>query len=102
MLQLILDAGFRAQLAGDYSDIETLLHRQNHDIVLLDISAPEAVEAAVQTALRLKRRNAEQFVGYLADPVLRNSGLAGDAIFPRSPKKLAEALRNFFGKTDRD
>jgi CheY-like chemotaxis protein len=92
--RLIEDAGFRVQFAGDYSSVELLLFE--HDVVLLDVSAPEAVEAAVETALRLKRRNSGQFVGYLADPLLDNSGLAGDAIFPRSPNNLPEALRSFF------
>jgi PleD family two-component response regulator len=94
--RLIENAGFRVQFAGDYSSVEPLLFEHNHDVVLLDVSAPEAVEAAVQTALRLKRRNSDQFVGYLADPLLDNSGLAGDAIFPRSPNNLPEALRSFF------
>lgn len=92
--RLIENAGFRVQFAGDYSSVEDLLFE--HDVVLLDVSAPEAVEAAVETALRLKRRNSGQFVGYLADPLLDNSGLAGDAIFPRSPMSLPEALRSFF------
>ncbi|MBT9331264.1 response regulator [Paracidobacterium acidisoli] len=100
--RLIQEAGFQVQLAGDYAEVETLLHRHNHDVVLLDVSAPEAVEAAVQTALRLKRANAAQFVGYLADPHLGASGLTGDAVFPRSPVALPQALHNFFSAAGRE
>lgn len=69
-------------------------HRQN--VVLLEVSGPHSVEAAVDAALRLKSHDARQFVGYLADPILRISGLIGDAIFPRSMNHLPSALRDYF------
>jgi hypothetical protein len=47
----------------------------------------------VETALRVKRGNTGQFVGYLADSTLESSGLAGDAVFPRNTAKLPAMLR---------
>jgi hypothetical protein len=41
----------------------------------------------------LKRQDPLLFIGYIADPILHTSGLAGDAIFPRSAEQLASALR---------
>jgi hypothetical protein len=65
-------------------------------MVLLEVSGPQGVEEAVNAALRLKRRDPGQFVGYLADPVLHCSGLAGDAIFPRVSRQLAKVLKRYF------
>jgi hypothetical protein len=96
MRTLIENAGFPVRMADGYSSVELLLSRYSHEVVLLDVSTAEAVEAAVRTALQLKRLNSGQFVGYLADPILSASGLAGDAVFPRSPGKLPGALRHFF------
>ena len=62
-------------------------------MVLLEVTGEHAVEAAVAAALRVKRANASQFVGYLADASLETSGLAGDAVFPRSAARVEEALR---------
>ena len=93
----LTDEGFHVQLAPRYHDLKTLWQQQRHPMVLLEVSGPQGVEAAVDTALSLKRRDPQQFVGYLADPVLHTSGLAGDAIFPRTPDQLASALRRHFG-----
>lgn len=95
--QIIRDAGFRVQLADGYSGLDALLTEHAHDVVLLEVSGPHTVEEAVETAMRLKRENVEQFVGYLADPILQVSGLAGDAVFPRTAHQLEEALQSFFG-----
>lgn len=100
----LLDEGFRVQLAPSYSHLESLWqqHRpiQHGDafppIVLLEVSAPDAVEPAVEAALKLKRHDPLLFIGYLADPALHTSGLAGDAIFPRATEPLAAALRRHF------
>jgi hypothetical protein len=93
----LADEGFQVQRAPGYHDLETLWQQQRHPMVLLEVSGPQGVEAAVDTALNLKRRDPQQFVGYLADPVLHTSGLAGDGIFPRTPDQLASALRRHFG-----
>lgn len=94
--QALLDQGFRVQFAAAYSDLETLWKQQRHSVVLLEVSDIHSVEAAVNAAMQLKRHDPQQFVGYLADPILRISGLAGDAIFPRTSEQLAIALRNHF------
>ena len=93
----LTDEGFQVQLAAGYQDLETLWQQRRHPMILLEVSGPQSVEAAVDTALSLKRQDPQQFVGYLADPVLHTSGLAGDAIFPRTPDQLASALRRHFG-----
>jgi hypothetical protein len=94
----LLREGFRVHFAPGYAQIEPLWQQHRHDVVLLEVSNPQSVETAVDIALRLKRRDARQFVGYLADPVLHTSGLAGDAIFPRSPHHLPQALRDHFSR----
>jgi CheY-like chemotaxis protein len=93
----LTDEGFQVQLASGYRDLEILWQQRRHPMILLEVSGPQSVEAAVHTALSLKRQDPQQFVGYLADPVLHTSGLAGDAIFPRTPDQLASALRRHFG-----
>ena len=93
----LTDEGFQVQLAAGYQDLEALWQQRRHPMILLEVSGPQSVEAAVHTALSLKRQDPQQFVGYLADPVLHTSGLAGDAIFPRTPDQLASALRRHFG-----
>lgn len=90
--------GFEVEFAGDYAQVESVLHRRRYDVVLLEVTGEHAVEPAVEAALRVKRGNAGQFVGYLADASLGNSGLAGDAIFPRNPVGLPEALRGAMGR----
>lgn len=87
------DAGFRVQLAGGYSGVEDAMDGERYDMVLLEVTSEEAVEPAVEAALRVKRANAAQFVGYLADARLSSSGLGGDGIFPRSASSLPAALR---------
>lgn len=94
----LINEGFYVQLVPGYHELETLWQQQHYPVVLLEVSGPQSVEAAVKTALRLKRQNPQQFIGYLADPVLHTSGLAGDAIFPRTPDQLASALRRYFSK----
>jgi PleD family two-component response regulator len=94
--KILREAGFQVDFAGDYSDLDTHLNRQPFDVVLLEVTGAHAVEPAVETALRVKRANAGQFVGYLADSTLDSSGLAGDGVFPRSAGKLPDALRRFF------
>ena len=94
--QALLDQGFNVQFAAAYSDLEPLWQQQRHSVVLLEVSDVRSVEAAVNAALQLKRHDSQQFVGYLADPILRISGLAGDAIFPRTSEQLAMALKSHF------
>ncbi len=92
----LVERGFRVQLAAGYLQLEALWQQLRHPMVLLEVSGPRAVEAAVRTALRLKHQDPQQFVGYIADPVLQTYGLAGDAVFPRASDKLAGALRRCF------
>ncbi|HVT95872.1 MAG TPA: hypothetical protein VHE33_00090 [Acidobacteriaceae bacterium] len=87
--------GLPVEYAGDYAQLESALHQRAFDVVLLEVTSEDAVEPAVAAALRLKRRDARQFVGYLADPNLETSGLAGDAVFSRNAARLPEALRRF-------
>jgi hypothetical protein len=89
---------FAVAFAPGYTEIESLAEAHQKAIVLLEVSRHESVEAAVGLALRIKRVNASRFVGYLADRILHNSGLAGDAIFPRNPQYLTEALCSYFQK----
>ncbi len=85
--------GFAVEFAGDYEHVDSLLRARGYDLVLLEVTGEHAVEPAVAAALRVKRSNAGQFVGYLADASLGTSGLAGDAVFPRSVARLRDALR---------
>jgi len=95
MHELLREGGFAVDYAGGYSGIDTQLERRDFDVVLLEVTSEHAVESAVDAALRVKRANAGQFVGYLADADLETSGLAGDAVFPRNAEKLRNALRQF-------
>jgi CheY-like chemotaxis protein len=96
-IQRILEAaGFIVQLAAGYHELEPLWQKHRQDVVLLEVSGPQSVEAAVDTAIRLKTLDAHQFVGYVADPVLRAIGLDGDAIFPPTLHRLPKALRDYF------
>ncbi len=88
--------GLSVRLAPGYGELEPLSQSHQNAIVLIEVSHQYSVEAAVNLALRLKRRNARRFVGYLADPILNTSGLAGDGIFPRSTHHLTAALRDHF------
>lgn len=94
------EGGFDVAYAGNYTGIQRILSRQSFDLVLLEVTGEYAVEDAVATALRVKRANAEQFVGYLADTGLEASGLAGDGIFPRSTTRLPEVLRSLFADAE--
>lgn len=94
--QALKKEGFEVACAGPYSGIQKLLSRQEFDVVLLEVTGEDAVEDAVATALRIKRANSDQFVGYLADSALDAMGLAGDGIFPRSANQLPHALLSFF------
>jgi hypothetical protein len=85
--------GFKIEYAGDYAQIDALLEQRSYDAVLLEVTGQHAVEPAVEAALRVKRRDKGQFVGYLADAGLETSGLAGDAVFPRNAVRLPENLR---------
>jgi PleD family two-component response regulator len=91
--QLLKEDGFAIDFVGDYSCVDPQIHGKDFDVVLLEVTSEHAVESAVETALRLKRANAAQFVGYVADANLENSGLAGDAVLPRNGEKLRQALR---------
>jgi hypothetical protein len=97
--RVLSEEGFEVQYAGNYHDLDPHLRGRNFDMVLLEVTGEYAVEPAVQAALRVKRSNSGQFVGYLADTSLNASGLAGDGIFPRSTSRLPEALRRFFAET---
>jgi len=85
--------GFEVEYAGDYAHVHSLLNERKFDMVLLEVTSERAVEPAVAAALRVKRGNASQFVGYLADASLEASGLAGDAVFPRNAARLPAELR---------
>lgn len=88
----LLKAGFHVETANDYNHLETLWQQLRHDIVLLEVSHPDSVESATESALRIKREDAQQFVAYLADANLRMSGLTGDAILSRDTARLPQAL----------
>jgi DNA-binding NtrC family response regulator len=90
--QLLKEEGFAIDYVGHYSCIDPEIHGKEFDVVLLEVTSEHAVESAVETALRLKRANAAQFVGYVADADLETSGLAGDAVLPRNSVRLREAL----------
>lgn len=94
--RVLLDEGFEVHFAGNYSNLDAHLTQRPFDIVLLEVTGDYAVEDAVHAALRVKRANSAQFVGYLADSALDASGLAGDGVFPRSAARLPDALRSFF------
>ena len=94
----LTEEGFSVQLASGYHELETLWEQHRYPLVLLEVSGVQSVEAAVRTAINLKRHDPRQFVGYLADPVLHTSGLAGDAIFPRTPDQLTQALKRHLGR----
>lgn len=96
--QLLREDGFAIAYAGGYDGVDDQLEGRDFDVVLLEVTGEHAVESAVDTALRVKRANARQFVGYLADADLETSGLAGDAVFPRNAEKLRQALRRLMAE----
>lgn len=98
MHRALEEHGFTVQYAGPYAQVDSLLNQRQFDVVLLEVTGEQAVEPAVAAALRVKRGNARQFVGYLADAALDNSGLAGDAVFPRNAARLPEVLRRYMAE----
>ena len=101
MHRALREQGFGIEYAGSYAQLESVLREKRFDVVLLEVTSEHAVEPAVATALRVKRAHPGQFVGYLADGYLDASGLAGDAILPRSAMRLPEALRKFLREEKR-
>ncbi len=97
MHRALRQQGFAVEFAGDYGQVTALLQTRRFDVVLLEVTGEHAVEPAVAAALEVKRGNAQQFVGYLADASLETSGLAGDAVMPRSAAKVEDALRATYG-----
>ena len=95
MQRVLQRYGFAVEYAGPYTGLDGLLNGRTWDFVLLEVTGEHAVEPAVAAALRVKRGNAGQFVGYLADANLETSGLTGDAVFPRSAERLEGALRRY-------
>jgi len=95
MHRALRQQGFAVEYAGDYAQVIALLRARRFDVVLLEVTGEHAVEPAVAAALEVKRGNAQQFVGYLADASLETSGLAGDAVMPRSAAKVEDALRRY-------
>ena len=95
VLDFLRADGYAVDWVQDGEMAETALRTQTYDLVLLEVTGEHAVEPAVVAALRVKRANAKQFVGYLADASLETSGLAGDAVLPRNATKVPEALRRF-------
>jgi PleD family two-component response regulator len=95
MYRALEQNGFAVEFVGSYAQVESQLGERPFDVVLLEVTGEHAVEPAVAAALRVKRGNAGQFVGYLADASLGASGLAGDAVFPRNVSKLPAVLRQF-------
>lgn len=102
--EVLQELGFHTQLAPSYSELEPLWRNRRSAssapvMVLLEVSQQRNVEAAVDTALQLKRQDPGQFVGYIADPMLwAGGGLIGDAVLPRNPGRLAESLRKYLGQ----
>ena len=92
----LLRAGFSVDLASDYGHLELLWQQLRHDVVLFEVCQPSSIESATESAIRIKRQDAQQFIGYLADASMQMSGLTGDAIFSRDAHKLPQALREIF------
>ena len=95
----LVDEGFTVDLAAGYHLATTLWEQHRHPVILLDVSNAQAIDDAIDAALDIKRRDPNQFVGYLADPILRTGGLAGDAIFTRNALHLPEVLRRHFAES---
>ena len=88
----LLKAGFHVVTATNYSHLEELWQQLRHDVVLFEVSHPGSVELATESALRIKRQDAQQFIAYLADESLQ-IGLTGDAILSRDTNILPQSLR---------
>jgi CheY-like chemotaxis protein len=94
----LLKAGFHVDTADDYNHLEVLWMCTRHDIVIFEVSRRDSIEPATESALRIKRQDARQFIAYLADANLQMSGLTGDAIFSRNLHTLPQALRAALGE----
>ena len=97
----LLKAGFDVETADDYRHLEALWQQLRHDIILFEVSHADSVESATESALRIKRQHAQQFIAYLADANLRMSGLTGDAILSRDSARLPQALRDALNESPR-
>lgn len=95
--RVLTAAGFRVDMAEGYEHLEEFWQQGRHEIVLLEISRRESLNRAIDLGIRLKQRDARQFIGYLADPAAHGSGLEGAIIFPRDSHRLPSELRRFFG-----
>jgi hypothetical protein len=89
------EAGFAVDFVASYRGAESAWRPGYHSYVLFDVSTPEAIEAAIETALRMQCADPQQRVGYLADPALKIWGLAGKQLAARSGRTLSEVLREF-------
>ncbi len=88
--------GFHVDLASSYQQLEQVWPSLRPEIVLFEVSRPDSIEPATASALRIKRLDASQFIGYLADANLRTFGLTGDAILSRDVTLLPETLRQIY------
>lgn len=89
----LVKAGFDVETATNYGHLEELWHKVRHDVVLFEVSHSDSIEPAIESAIRIKRQDAQQFIAYLADANLHASGLTGDAILSRDTSRLPQALR---------
>ena len=89
----LLKAGFQVDTARNYLHVEELWNEARHEVILFEVSKPDSIEPVIQSALRIKRQDAQQFIAYLVDSNLRMSGLTGDAVFSRDIASLPENLR---------
>lgn len=94
--EVLVSAHFDVQHVGSFAEVEDLWLGHRHQVVLLDVDNHESVTQALLAATQIKRHSSQQFLAYLADPILRSSGLAGDAIFTRDARTLPEALLRCF------
>ncbi len=89
----LLKEGFQVDTARNYLHVEELWNEARHEVILFEVSKPDSIEPVIQSALRIKRQDAQQFIAYLVDSNLRMSGLTGDAVFSRDIARLPENLR---------
>jgi response regulator RpfG family c-di-GMP phosphodiesterase len=90
--EALLLANIDVQHVGSFAEAEELWLQHRPHAVLLDVDHQESVAQALLAATQIKRHKPRQFLAYLADPILRSSGLAGDAIFARDMRTLPDAL----------
>jgi hypothetical protein len=89
------EAGFTVDFVASYRGAESAWKPGLHSYVLFDVSSPDAIEEAIEIALRIQCADPSQRVGYLADPALKIWGLAGKQLAARSGRTLSEVLREF-------